>query len=442
MTDESSTVSGEEFTTPKPQPKGKPKLFDCPACGGSIRLNAAGHSVRAACAHCGSLVDTSNENLRLVDRAHEKLRPSLLQLGTFGTLFGKRWQVIGWMEKRDRASGVTWEEYLLFSPYHGFRFLVQADGHWSLLQVIKEKLSVPLGNAYVEYDGRHYAVFQEGTTEVTYVAGEFYWEVQRGDATNDRDFVAPPFLVSIERSHGEINVAHGEYIDPNTVASTFGLGARLPTRIGVAPNQPSPYAAAWRAIKNPAASFIFIATLIQVGAVAISDNETLVKQRVVTYNTDPEKTLVVPGLHFSDQFADVVVETDGRLDNQWMEVDFQLVNDRTDQSYTFRNAMDFYSGVSAGEYWSEGSRNTDTVLSMVPGGDYTLVAELDGGPPAPSGDWVWYLQVRRDVALWMNFWTVLALGLVVPLYLGIRHHGFEQKRWSQSDYAPMMYRTE
>ncbi|MBI3775214.1 MAG: DUF4178 domain-containing protein [Gammaproteobacteria bacterium] len=431
-------TSNDGAGIPQARLKGKPKLFDCPACGGSIKLNAVGHSIRAICIHCGSLIDTSNEHLRLIQRMHEKLRPSVLQLGTYGTLQGKRWQVIGWIEKQDSASRVSWDEYLLFNPFYGFRFLVEAQGHWTLLEVVKSKVSAPAGQVHVQFSERTYDLYQEGRTEVTYVAGEFYWEVARGDASMVRDYIAPPFLLSVERSDGEINVAHGEYLEPSLVAATFGLGDRMPDADDVAPNQPSPYKASWRVIRNTAALFIFCAVMIQFGAISLADNETVLSKDISFSASEADKSVVIPGLKFSDQLADVVVETTGLLDNQWMEIDFELVNDKTEQRYKFRNAMEYYSGRDGLDYWSEGSNHSDAVLSTVSGGDYTLVADTDTGPPKATV--AWSLRIRRDVALWANFWTVLLLGGLIPLYVLIRHHGFEKKRWSQSDYTPVVYR--
>lgn len=435
MTDIANSPPSE----PTPQRPGKPTLFDCPACGGSIKLNAVGHSVSAVCLHCGSLVDTTNENLRLLQRAHEKLRPSVLPLGVRGTLAGKKWQVIGWIEKQDAASLSTWDEFLLFNPYYGFRFLVHADGHWSLLGVIKQDMAAPPGLRSLEFEQRRYVLFQDGKTEVTYAAGEFYWRVKRGEKSSVQDFIAPPFLLSIERGDDEINVAHGEYIDPNVIAAAFGLRDRLPERRGVAPNQPSPYAASLRAIIKPTFYFIGAAVLVQLGALVLADNHVLVEKQFVTRAIDKEKTVVIPALQLSNELADVVVETRSTLDNQWMEVDFQLVNEQTDQSYAFRNAMEYYSGYDGGESWSEGSNNTDTVIPMVPGGEYTLVADVDSSATALGQDMAWTVRVRRDVALWSNFWTALALATLIPLYLTFRYFGFEKKRWSQSDYAPTWY---
>lgn len=435
-----TTAAPPAATPPPPKPRpGKPTLFDCPACGGAIKLNAVGHSVSAVCMHCGSLVDTNHKTLRLLQRAHEKLRPSVLTLGARGTLAGKKWQVIGWIEKQDTASRSTWDEFLLFNPYYGFRFLVHADGHWSLLGVVKQSVAAPEGLRSLEFERQHFTLFQEGETKVTYAAGEFYWRVKRGETTKVQDFIAPPFLLSIERADDELNVAYGEYVSAKAVASAFGAGDRFPTPRGVAPNQPSPYTAKLRAIIKPSFIFIAAAILVQIGAIVLSDNRVLVEKQFVTRAADKEKTVVIPALQLSNELADVVVETRSNLNNQWLEVDFQLVNEQTDQSYIFRNAMDYYSGYDGGESWSEGSNHTDSVLPMVPGGEYTLIAEVDSSVTAAGQDVSWTLRVRRDVALWANFWTALALATLIPLYLAFRHFGFEKQRWSQSDHAPSWY---
>lgn len=428
-------MTGLSSAAPAPLRPGKPTLFDCPACGGAIKLNAVGHSVSAVCLHCGSLVDTTNKNLRLLQRAQEKLRPCVLPLGARGTLAGKKWQVIGWIEKQDTAHLSKWDEFLLFNPYYGFRFLVHADGHWSLLSVIKQDMATPAGLRSLEFERRRYVLFQDGNTIVTYAAGEFYWRVKRGEKSSVQDFIAPPFLLSIERREDEINIAQGEYLEPKMVAAAFGLGDRLPERRGVAPNQPSPYAASLRAIIKPSLYFIGAAVIVQVGALILAENRMLVEKQIVTRPTDRDKTVVIPALQLSNQLADVVVETRSALDNQWMEVDFQLVNEKTNQNYVFRNAMEYYSGYAGGA-WSEGSKHTDTVLPMVPGGQYTLIADVDSSPLTPDQGIAWTMRVRRDVALWANFWTALSLWALAPLYLTIRYFGFEKKRWSQSDYAP------
>ena len=73
----------------------------------------------------------TNENYGIVAKANERIRATLLEIGTRGRLQGIDWEVVGYMEKTDGSGAYSWEEYLLYNPYHGFRFLVQASGHWN-----------------------------------------------------------------------------------------------------------------------------------------------------------------------------------------------------------------------------------------------------------------------------------------------------------------------
>ena len=55
---------------------------------------------------------------------------------------GTKWEVIGYVEKKDASLLAFWDEYLLFNPYFGFRFLVQSDNHWSLARIIKRDVAL------------------------------------------------------------------------------------------------------------------------------------------------------------------------------------------------------------------------------------------------------------------------------------------------------------
>ena len=72
-----------------------------------------------------------------------------------------------------------------------------------------------------------------------HVQGEVYWQVEVGETVTSDDFVAPPFLLTVETSGKEKNVTAGRYVDRAEVEAAFGV--RLPEATGVAPSQPNPY---------------------------------------------------------------------------------------------------------------------------------------------------------------------------------------------------------
>jgi hypothetical protein len=58
------------------------------------------------------------------------------------------------------------------------------------------------------------------------VAGEFYWQVERGQKTFNRDFANGGALLSMERSANELTWSSGSKIDSGAVATAFKLDTK------------------------------------------------------------------------------------------------------------------------------------------------------------------------------------------------------------------------
>lgn len=427
-------------SSPVLRSKGKPKVFDCPVCGGTITLNAAGHSIRAFCAHCGSTIDAENESFRIVERAHKKLPVPTIPIGTIGNLQGKRWQVIGFMKKHDQASSFAWDEYLLFNPFYGFRFLVAADGHWTLMKVIKQTgVDVP-GLHQIEFDGSEFSLFHRGVAVVDAVAGEFYWRVQTGDKASVADFIAPPRQLSSETSDDEITVAIGDYIQPAELTRAFGLKSRLLKPVGVAANQPSPFASRWRSARGTYFLLLLVATAIQLAFVGFAKNEVVANQRFVVTAADADKIITTEPFLLNGSVANVEVETATALQNHWLELGLSLVSEDSDQSYSGSQVVEYYSGSDSDGAWSEGSQAEMTLIPSIPAGRYRLLIDPDSDLLRGNQQTEFAITVRRDVPSWINYMAVVLLATLYPFYLGLRHFYFEKQRWSQSDYSPPMYK--
>lgn len=116
--------------------------FDCPACGAPLVLRAEGVSESLACDHCGAVLDARDPRHQVLARYRFKLgRKPPLPIGARGTLKGETLEVIGRQVRAVRYSGVVyrWDEYLLWNPYKGFRWLVESNGHWTLLKTVETK---------------------------------------------------------------------------------------------------------------------------------------------------------------------------------------------------------------------------------------------------------------------------------------------------------------
>ena len=58
--------------------------------------------------------------------------------------------------------------------------------------------------------------------------------------------------------------------------------------------------------------------------------------------------------------------------NFWLEIDGDLVNEESGVVQEFSLPVEYYEGVTDGESWSEGSRESTAFLSALPAGQYTL----------------------------------------------------------------------
>jgi hypothetical protein len=424
---------------PAPAKKpGKPRVLQCPACGGAITLRAVGLSVNVGCTQCGSLLDVASEEVRILRKAREHQHRPRIPLGTRGVLEGITWEVIGLLQKSSIV-GVgerySWDEYLLFNPYQGFRFLTEAQGHWTLYQVVKGQQG--------EADTAGFDLFFQGKAEVDYVLGEFYWRVKKGDKAQLTDSIKPPYVRSVEKTGDEIVTSLGRYLPAADVSAAFGiLPDLLPKAIGVAANQPSPYAAHLPSIVTVTATAVAVATAIQFVQASTARDQLLASDNFTLTADNRNDERISEPITLGPEQANVCMSSHASLRNNWAELNATLLNESTLERRSIQLGMEFYSGFDGGEHWSEGSQSASGCFPAVPGGSYRLILDADAGELGwgglGTGQTMGY-QLSRDVPIWSNWLALLLALLPYPLYLWFRHHSFEYARWSESDYMPAFY---
>ena len=131
----------------------------------------------------------------------EPVQP-LIAVGSVGLLQGVDWQVVGFQHRMGVAPGddehFGWSEYLLYNKKRGFSFLVDAEDGWSMVKPTTGAPTMAESGARATYLGKVYQQQYAYNAETTYVAGEFYWQVQRGQKTFNRDFANGAALLSME----------------------------------------------------------------------------------------------------------------------------------------------------------------------------------------------------------------------------------------------------
>lgn len=422
--------------------------LNCPHCGGGLELRAPDKTERITCPNCGSLLDVNQGQLKFLRTLQRGQYEPLIPIGSTGVFEGgQQLTIIGFVARSVLVEGTNyfWTEYLLYHPQVGFRWLVDSDDHWNFVE------AVPLGEVIgddknIEFRGQRFRIFQDAPARVEYVAGEFYWKVEVGEAVRAVDYVRPPLMLSKEVSTtaikigsneaqpqliqtGEVNWSLGTYVPVKDVEKAFGA-SNLPRPSNVAPNQPFLHKAIYKYW------FILLPVLLALGiamTIITSKNEKVMN---ASYEFQPLPNADGTQVVFSDQFElkgrrnIMVIGEASTIDNTWLYIEGDLINDDTGVVQSFPLSIEYYHGVEDGESWSEGKTNADDTLSALPAGKYTMRLEAQWEKwqqPMPVT-----IRIEQGKTRGVNFILALLALSIIPIFVLIWHIVFEQRRWSES----------
>jgi len=411
----------------------------CPNCGGPLNLVAPDQSERVTCPNCNSLLDVNQGNLTYLKAlAPPPDQPDfVLPVGADGTFAdGTKYRIIGAMVRSVTIEGIKyfWHEYLLYEPTIGFRWLVHSDNHWNFVEPVNAADVIQNTSGIVQtvtYNGQTFKIFQDAPAVVEYVKGEFYWRVEQGETVRAADYIAPPKMLSLEMTAGEMNWSLGTYMTNGEVEKAFGVRG-LPRPWGVAPNQPftGRFYYTWGFLP------VLLLLIVAIFLIPLTGlTNTVLSQQIVL---PPMTNSAAPQTIFSQTFdlkgnRNVRITATAPLSNSWADLDVDLVNDQSQDVESVDIPIEYYNGVEDGESWSEGGQDQDAILSSLPAGKYTLRVE---------GTWQnWQQQmpvtvkVEQSVNRGVNFCGAFVLLLIIPLLNLFRKFSFESKRWKDSMYG-------
>lgn len=427
-----------------PAPAPAVRALSCPNCGGTVELRAAGYTVHVGCRYCGSILETTDGLVKLVTQARLAQAYPEIPLGIRGTLFGVEWEAIGYLE-RSQNGAYGWKEYLLFNPYYGYRWLVNARGGWSFGTMLTR---TPTWRTYESYevDGAYYTRFFSGQAQVDRVVGEFYWRVAVGEKVQTGDWVRPGFMLSREADDREESWTLHQLVAEKDVIRAFGVapsGKIWPPL----PHQPSPWGAwllAGAKIGGGALAFLLTLCLVLGGTRWTTSG-------VLPVAVDGrEQTARLGPVTLTGRYQRVQLRADvPRLENGWVDLDYSLVDRKTQQVYAASGAAERYDGADSDGPWSEGSRSSDVSIAGVPAGAYDLIVDYKGNrwsqfdTAYPDGGWMEPTNQPQIVVelgtgtLYGSSVLIAAVLLALPWLIGlILHLNFEKARNGESDFAP------
>ncbi len=206
----------------------------CPSCGTALELKlAATQSI--VCHQCHAVVDVSQGvGGDLAHYAQDTPQAAggepQLPLGATASLAlggpPKPWQVVGYAERCEipedpEDEQVFWREYLLYHRAEGFAFLVDAEDGWSWAVPIT---GAPQGQGdSVRWRNDNYRKLYSYTGAISYVLGEFYWKLERGQRTVNIDYASGKRRLNREQAGGEVTWSAGQAMDADVIAAAFKL---------------------------------------------------------------------------------------------------------------------------------------------------------------------------------------------------------------------------
>ncbi len=413
--------------------------MECPSCGGAIALHAAGYSTLYACQYCGSEIDLTGDTVRLIAEHVEAARALNIPLGTKGIINGIDWVAVGHMEMNDGWEG--WEEFLLFNPYHGYRWLVFTSSGWSLGTAILSQPASPSQETFRFEGASMRRIYEATTSTVQRAIGEFYWQVRRGDEVRSTSYVGGGKVLSCELTGDEYNWTLEEFISSAGIAAAFGVEdtGQYP-EIGdiPSPHQPNPYSE--RAVNfGLIAGVAFLLAMVFAFVMSFPG-----EQRSQSFTADPastNRTVSLGTFTVIDRARPFTIKARGEPgDNNWMSVEYTLTNVETDEEIIASQPLEYYYGND----WKEDDRSGTIKISSVPPGTYELIANValpedearaNAAGAASTGTWTSGTQPRPVVieavsnGMFYSNLFLLFLALFAPVaWLGFNALSFEGAR--------------
>jgi hypothetical protein len=420
-----------------PTPAGAPhvKSLNCPGCGASLTVRSLGNAVTIVCESCHSVLDAQDPKLRILQQFHAATieDPPLIPLGTRGTIRGVLYEAIGFQRRTIQVEGISysWHEYVLFNPTKGFRYLTEYDGHWNDVSILRSLPSLSSGEATLTYLGETYRLFQTADAATAFVLGEFPWQVRVGEVVHFSDYISPPRVISSEQTGKEVTWSIGEYLAGRDIWKAFKLPGDAPAPIGVYENQPSPLSQNVKSVWRLTGVFLILLLSLAVGVYWMESDEQIFEQ-TFEFNTSAggEASFVTDIFQLKGRTSDVELTTNAGVDNDWIYLNYTLINQDTGHAYDFGREVSYYHGYDSDGSWSEGHTTNSVTIPSVPPGNYYLRIEPESDPNRGLIRYV--VTVKRDVPQ-ASFFGLAVLALMIPAGLITwRSMSFEHLRCTES----------
>lgn len=426
LTDTSFTELGMRNLR-EPQPG--TKKFYCQSCNEALPVTLFPYVNSVVCKSCHMQHSYKHGNGFVKRKLIDYRLKATIPVGAEGTLKGIKFRVTGYTEKEETNSPNTfWREYTLYNPEEGFAFLSEYNGHWIYL---RQKLDAPvlLDNRTDEFelDNESWIKYNSYWAKIRSAEGEFPNDVFNDSATEIKEFISPPEMWSREKEDDKaITWYFGESVSPAAIQQAFNV-QEMPKKAGVGALQQTGYMSNYKMVVLWLVG-LGILLLIHTVIMFSRQDRKLFHTDYVFMDTTSSQSIITPKFDLDKDLSNIEININSPVSNSWFELGATLVNTETGAEITQEKGVEFYSGISDGESWSEGSTKDEIWFNAVPKGTYML--QLQGVRPTTS-DAVssFSLDITYDVPSHRNFWFIALFWSVLIFLKALYQHQIEARRW-------------
>jgi hypothetical protein len=399
------------------------KSVSCPKCETSVALVPEAQTI--SCPKCSTAFNGSGLPLKSSQKK-DNLAPSRdsipFKIGQKATLEGVDYILTGALSLRSFEEDEYYfgYEYLLYNAEHGYRWLIEEDGQYSLAAEVFDVPELLYDGLTglpetLSYQERRYKRVAKGAENIVWVAGQLPYIAKRGDKTHYDDYVSIPNLLSVETSGSEQEIFHAHYVPYKDVGKAFGVD--LPKPSEYTPIVPFLSDALWcRSLMHTA--FLFMGINFFLWAFLSSCGS-----QVKTFSLDSQtftQEFLTESFSLKERGVGRIT-VHSNIGNNWVYLDLALIDAHDQAVGQWGNEVSYYYGRSGGESWSEGSRSETSYFRIEKPGSYRLLVKGDTGSPQAPPQLTIIIEEGAALSNTTLFVMVafFALGCFIAL---LRHH--------------------
>jgi len=411
------------------------KTFTCSKCSSDIYVKTFPYAQSCGCPSCGTYYELKHGVDFKKKNNDTKTDYQHLPLGKTGEIQGIQYEIIGFALKEEKNEYQSqWREYTLFNPLEGYAFLSEYNGHW--IYVREQGISPVLLTDFdktIHWKQEPFRLYNSYTAKVVNARGEFPYNIFDNTFTKVKEFISPPEVWIQERDSKEgITWYWGIHQSPADIKKAFSPD-RLPYRVGIGAVQTTGYVSPGKLIGFSVLAF-FLLILIH-ACIGFTKKEKIILDQDFMFNDSSNEVSYVTDKFTLDKWSsNLELSIHALVSNSWFELNATLVNSATGKEYSLSKGVEYYSGYSDGEHWTEGSTHEDAYFSRIPAGTYFL--QLQGTREQTYYPIMYFgLRVTNDVSNHRNLWICALLLMIWPLVKGISVYITEKSRWSNSPFS-------